>query len=132
LREGVRLALATRRRQVAAALLAAGVAVGTAACADNGDTTDDTGQITLVVDLFGEEGFGYTALYEQYERDNPHIRIEERGRGLGLGDNNDRLVQQIVAGAGAGDVVAHFHGRKLASRSAAPWSARSTNRSVWA
>jgi cellobiose transport system substrate-binding protein len=97
----------TRRRRGAMALIAAAALVAAAACGNNGDNGEEsTQQITLVVDLFGEEGFGYDELYRQYEEDNPHIRIEERGRGLGLGDYNDRLVQQIVAGSGAGDVVA--------------------------
>jgi cellobiose transport system substrate-binding protein len=89
------------------AMIAAVALAGAAACGDNGEETGgDTEEITLTVDLFGEEGFGYDALYEQYMADNPHVTIEERGRGLGLGDYNDRLVQQIVAGSGAGDVVA--------------------------
>jgi cellobiose transport system substrate-binding protein len=76
-----------------------------AAEGDNADTTEAE-EITLVVDVFGEQGFGYEALYEQYMSENPHITIEERGAGLGVGDYNDRLVQQITAGSGAGDVVA--------------------------
>jgi cellobiose transport system substrate-binding protein len=89
------------------AMIAAVALAGAAACGDNGEEPgDETEQITLTVDLFGEEGFGYDALYEQYMAENPNITIEERGLGLGLGDYNDRLVQQIVAGSGAGDVVA--------------------------
>lgn len=63
-------------------------------------------EVTLVVDVFGEQGFGYEALYEQYMAENPHVTIEERGAGLGLGDYNDRLVQWITTGSGAGDIVA--------------------------
>lgn len=101
------MAVMTRRRWGAMAMIAAVALAGAAACGDNGEETGgDTEEITLTVDLFGEEGFGYDALYEQYMADNPHVTIEERGRGLGLGDYNDRLVQQIVAGSGAGDVVA--------------------------
>jgi cellobiose transport system substrate-binding protein len=77
-----------------------------AAGEDDGDAGGEPEEITLVVDVFGEQGFGYENLYEQYMADNPHVTIEERGAGLGLGDYNDRLVQQINAGAGAGDVVA--------------------------
>ncbi|NEE02189.1 ABC transporter substrate-binding protein [Phytoactinopolyspora halotolerans] len=76
---------------------------------DSSDTTESDGdpeQITLTVDVFGEQGFGYEALYEQYQQENPHITIEERGSGLGVGDYNDRLTQWITAGEGAGDVVA--------------------------
>lgn len=79
---------------------------------DSGDSTDDEEEmedaepVTLTVDVFGEQGFGYEALYDQYMEENPHVTIEERGAGLGLGDYNDRLVQQITAGSGAGDIVA--------------------------
>jgi cellobiose transport system substrate-binding protein len=80
---------------------------GAAACSDDGgDPGDEDEQITLVIDIFGEQGFGYDELYDQFEADNPGITIEERGTGLGLGDYNERLVQQITAGAGAGDIVA--------------------------
>jgi cellobiose transport system substrate-binding protein len=97
----------TRRRRGAMAVLAAVALAGTAACGDNGDNGEgEPEEITLVVDLFGEQGFGYDELYRQYEDENPHVTIEERGRGLGLGDYNDRLTQQIVSGSGAGDVVA--------------------------
>lgn len=96
----------TRRCRTVVAVLAAGGVLAAAACSDSGGPGDEDGQITLVVDLFGEEGFGYDELYRQYQDDNPNVTIEERGRGLGLGDYNDRLVQQVVSGAGAGDVVA--------------------------
>lgn len=97
----------TRRRQLAVAVLAVGGLLGTAACSDDGDDpgTED-GDITLVVDVFGEQGFGYDSLYRQFEDEHPGVTIEERGRGLGLGDYDERLFQQIIAGEGAGDVVA--------------------------
>jgi cellobiose transport system substrate-binding protein len=114
----------TRWTRVVALVGAAALAL--AACGDDGDgeTTDEPQDnssadedseadepeelepVTLTVDVFGEQGFGYDALYEQYMSENPHVTIEERGAGLGLGDYNERLVQQITAGAGAGDVVA--------------------------
>jgi cellobiose transport system substrate-binding protein len=85
----------------AVALLAA------AACSDDEPSEPSEDEpITLTIDVFGEQGFGYDALYEQYMSEHPNITIEERGAGLGLGDYNDRLVQQIEAGAGAGDIVA--------------------------
>ncbi|WP_129663093.1 ABC transporter substrate-binding protein [Phytoactinopolyspora endophytica] len=102
-----------RTRQTAAVLGAAALLL--AACSgddddtDTSDTTesnDGTEEITLTVDVFGEQGFGYDALYEQYMQENPHVTIEERGSGLGVGDYNDRLTQWITAGEGAGDVVA--------------------------
>jgi cellobiose transport system substrate-binding protein len=112
---------ATMRRRHFAVASAAALALIVAGCgsddgptepaAGSGDETEESGeapaeQVTLTVDVFGEQGFGYEALYEQYMADNPHVTIEERGAGLGLSDYNDRLVQWITAGAGAGDVVA--------------------------
>jgi cellobiose transport system substrate-binding protein len=89
------------------AAISAAALFGAAACSDDsGDPGDEEEQITLVVDIFGEQGFGYDDLYDQFEADHPNITIEERGAGLGLGDYNERLVQQITAGAGAGDIVA--------------------------
>jgi cellobiose transport system substrate-binding protein len=89
------------------AAISAAALFGAAACSDDGDSPgDEEEQITLTVDIFGEQGFGYNELYEEFEAEHPNITIEERGAGLGLGDYNERLVQQITAGAGAGDVVA--------------------------
>lgn len=97
----------TRGRRMAVAAFSAALLFGVAACGDNGDDPGgEDEQITLTIDVFGEQGFGYEELYDQYEADHPNITIEERGVGLGLGDYNERLVQQITAGAGAGDIVA--------------------------
>jgi len=97
----------TRRRRTAVAVVSVVALFGAAACGDDGDDPgNEDEQITLVIDIFGEQGFGYDELYDQFEADNPNITIEERGSGLGLGDYNERLVQQITAGAGAGDIVA--------------------------
>jgi cellobiose transport system substrate-binding protein len=63
-------------------------------------------RITLTVDVFGDRGFGYDKLYEQYMKDNPHIVIEQRGVGIGLGDYNNRLTQWMESAEGAGDIVA--------------------------
>jgi cellobiose transport system substrate-binding protein len=97
-----------RRRRLAAIALASAVLLSTAsACGgDSSDSTSGDGPITLVVNVFGDQGFGYDELYRQYEAEHPNIKIEERGKGLGLDDYNTRLTQQITAGAGAGDVVA--------------------------
>jgi len=118
----------TTARWTRVVALAGAAALALAACGDDdGETTDDPQDedstaddddsdaddepeemeaVTLTVDVFGEQGFGYEALYEQYMTENPHVTIEERGAGLGLGDYNERLVQQITSGSGAGDVVA--------------------------
>ncbi|MEV0729220.1 extracellular solute-binding protein [Polymorphospora sp. NPDC050346] len=95
-----------RRRRIAAAALASVAVFAATACGSDSDSADPNEPITLIVDVFGDQGFGYEALYEQYQADNPNIKIQERGKGLGLGDYNTRLTQQITAGAGAGDVVA--------------------------
>jgi cellobiose transport system substrate-binding protein len=102
---------ATPRGRQLVALAATTIAVlGMAAC--GGDKGDGGGSsanqpVTLTVDIFGDQGFGYESLYEQYKKDHPNVTIQERGKGLGLGDYNTRLTQQIAAGgAGAGDIVA--------------------------
>ncbi|MEU2614580.1 extracellular solute-binding protein [Micromonospora sp. NPDC007271] len=96
-----------RRRLAAIALASVAVLVTASACSDDssGGGSGD-GPITLVVDVFGDQGFGYEELYKQYEAEHQNIKIQERGKGLGLGDYNTRLTQQITAGSGAGDVVA--------------------------
>lgn len=98
----------TPRRRRYAALALASVAVLTAtACGNDSKTAADPNQpVTLIVDVFGDQGFGYDALYTQFKQEHPNITIQERGKGTGLGDYNTRLTQQITAGSGAGDVVA--------------------------
>lgn len=102
------MSMTTRRRIAVAAV--SSLALVLAACGDDGDggDGDDAGDepITLTIDVFGEQGFGYEELYRQYESEHPNITIEERGLGLGLGDYNERLTQWITSGAGAGDIVA--------------------------
>jgi cellobiose transport system substrate-binding protein len=103
------MSVTTRRRRLAAVALASVAVLATVtACggdSDDGDTGEG-GQITLTVDLFGEQGFGYQKLYDQYMKDHPNIKIVERGKGMGLGDYNTRLTQWIASNQGAGDVVA--------------------------
>jgi len=96
----------TPRRRFAAVALASAVMFAAAACSDDAEQADPDGPITLVVDIFGDAGFGYDELIEQYQQDNPNITVQQRGKGLGGGDYNTRLTQQITAGSGAGDVVA--------------------------
>ncbi|MBX6355507.1 MAG: extracellular solute-binding protein [Micromonosporaceae bacterium] len=101
----------TMRGRPLVALTATTIAVlGMAACGGNDDDSGGSSSnepITLTVDIFGDQGFGYESLYEEYKKTHPNITIQERGKGLGLGDYNTRLTQQITAGgAGAGDIVA--------------------------
>lgn len=101
------MSVTLRRRRIAAVALASVTALAMAACgSDSSEPTDPDEPITLVVDVFGDQGFGYEELYKQYEADHPNVKIQERGKGLGLGDYNTRLTQQITAGSGAGDIVA--------------------------
>jgi cellobiose transport system substrate-binding protein len=95
-----------RRRYAAIALASVAVFAATACGDDSSEAADPNKPITLVVDVFGDQGFGYTALYEEYKKDHPNIKIQERGVGLGSTDYTTRLIQQITAGSGAGDVVA--------------------------
>lgn len=92
-------------RRYAAVALASAVMFTATACSDDAESDPD-GPITLVVDIFGDAGFGYDELIEQYQNDNPNITVQQRGKGLGGGDYGTRLTQQITAGSGAGDVVA--------------------------
>ncbi|WP_320064726.1 ABC transporter substrate-binding protein [Micromonospora sp. RTGN7] len=97
-----------RRRRLAAIALASVAVIATAsACGDDpSESAGGDGPVTLIVDVFGDQGFGYDELYKQYEQEHPNVKIQERGKGLGLTDYNTRLTQQITAGSGAGDVVA--------------------------
>jgi cellobiose transport system substrate-binding protein len=99
----------TRRRRFAAVALASvAVLAAVAACSksSNSSSSDANKQITLTVDVFGDQGFGYQTLYDQYQKDHTNIKIVERGKGQGLGDYNTKLTQWIASNAGAGDVVA--------------------------
>ncbi|HEY8533266.1 MAG TPA: extracellular solute-binding protein [Micromonospora sp.] len=95
----------SRGRRVAAAIAATTAVLLTATgCGD--DSSKDDGKIELIVDIFGDQGFGYEKLYEEFMKQHPNITIKERGKGLGANDYTNRLLQQITAGAGAGDIVA--------------------------
>ncbi|MCX5070459.1 extracellular solute-binding protein [Micromonospora lupini] len=101
------MSVTSRRRFAAIALASVAVLASATACGGDDSSSDkDGGKVTLVVDVFGDQGFGYEDLYKQYQTEHPNVTIQERGKGLGLGDYNTRLTQQITAGAGAGDVVA--------------------------
>jgi cellobiose transport system substrate-binding protein len=84
-----------------AAVAAAGLTFGLAACGGSGGSGD--GETTLRVNLFGR--FGYAELYKQFEKDHPGVKIVETAEG-DLGQYNTQLTQRIAAGSGAGDVVA--------------------------
>lgn len=100
------MGLTTRRLTRGVAVVATlAILVSAAACGD--DSTDNgTEKITLIVDVFGDQGFGYETLYARYMESHPNIVIEERGTGFGLNDYNTRLAEWISNGDGAGDIVA--------------------------
>jgi cellobiose transport system substrate-binding protein len=94
-----------RRARLALATLAASVLLVSACGDDSGSGSgEDGGQITLTVQNFGL--FGYKdALYAQYMKDHPNIKIVEQAEG-DLTKYTNALTQRIAAGRGAGDVVA--------------------------
>lgn len=91
---------------------AAAIALLASACGGDDNDDDDTGggapeDITLVVNVFGGDGFGYDELVKQYEKDHPGVTVEYNI----VTDDYDneyrpQLIQQLDAGSGAGDVVA--------------------------
>jgi cellobiose transport system substrate-binding protein len=97
------------RRRVLVAMVAAATAIGMiGACSKDtdqggGGTDAQSGDITLVVDSFGD--FGYKALTKQYEADHPGVKVQLRSVQK-LDDYKPKLTQWLAAGSGAGDVVA--------------------------
>ena len=84
-----------------AAVLAGGLAVGCGG--DDGDGGGSgSGPVELTVDVFGEPG--YDALYKQYERAHPGVRIKQR-KVSSLDEYKPRIQQWMATGSGAGDVV---------------------------
>jgi cellobiose transport system substrate-binding protein len=92
------------------ALIGSLVLAGTALAACGGDDGgDEAGEdMTLRVNVFGN--FGYEELYDQFEKENPGVKIVETAEG-DLGAYNTALTQKIAAGSGAGDVVAIEEGQ---------------------
>jgi cellobiose transport system substrate-binding protein len=93
-----------RLRTVAVAVLAAGVALGSAACSKKNDegSTGEGGQVKLVLQTF--QNFGYDQAIKDFEAANPNIKVEHQKMGE-LRDFQPKLVQWLAAGSGAGDVV---------------------------
>lgn len=101
---------AARRPRLRWLVGAAAIALLAPACGgdDEGSGGSSAGEeVTLVVNVFGGDGFGYDELVKQYERDNPNVTVEYNI----VTDDYDneyrpQLIQQLDAGSGAGDVVA--------------------------
>jgi cellobiose transport system substrate-binding protein len=102
---------AARRSRLRWLIGAAAIALLAPAC--GGDDDEGSGgssageEVTLTVNVFGGDGFGYDELVKQYERDNPNVTVEYNI----VTDDYDneyrpQLIQQLDAGSGAGDVVA--------------------------
>lgn len=97
------------KRRILVAAVAAATTIGmVGACSkdtdgDSAGTGSQQGDITLVVDTFGD--FGYKALAKQYETDHPGIKVQIRSVQK-LDDYKPKLTQWLAAGSGAGDVVA--------------------------
>src|SRR5262245_38064538 len=71
----------------------------------SGGTSDEP--VTLTVNVFGGDGFGYDELVKQYEKEHPNVTVDYNV----VTDDYDneyrpQLIQQLDAGSGAGDVVA--------------------------
>lgn len=104
---------AARRSRLRWLAGAAAITLLAPACGGN-DDNDEGGSaggspedITLVVNVFGGDGFGYDELVKQYEKEHPGVTVEYNI----VTDDYDneyrpQLIQQLDAGSGAGDVVA--------------------------
>jgi len=69
-----------RRRFAAIALASVAVLAAVTACGNDDEPADPNAPITLTVDIFGEQGFGYDKLIEQYQKDHPNIKVVQRGK----------------------------------------------------
>lgn len=107
------MSVRTRRlRGVAAVALAAGLALGSAACSksDDNDSGGDGEKVKLTVDTFGD--FGYEKALEEFNASQSNIEAVERKNGE-LKDFEPKLTQWLATGAGAGDVVGLEEGTLL-------------------
>ncbi|MEV7790846.1 extracellular solute-binding protein [Streptomyces sp. NPDC087512] len=101
----------TARRATTLAVVAALGAGLLAGCADDGNdedgssSGDSSGKTTITLGLFGTMGFKEAGLYEEYEKLNPGIRIEEN-----VTERNENyypaLVNHLTTNSGLQDVQA--------------------------
>ncbi|MBC7631130.1 extracellular solute-binding protein [Aeromicrobium sp.] len=98
------------RTQRITALAASTLVVGALAAGCGSGSGGSGGDVTLRVNLFGQ--FGYKAVYQQFEKAHPGVKIVETAEG-DLGKYNTKLSQQIAANSGAGDVVAIEEGQTV-------------------
>jgi cellobiose transport system substrate-binding protein len=101
----------TARRALAIAAVASLGAGLLAGCADDGgddsgsSSGDSSGKTTITLGLFGTQGFKEAGLYEEYEKLNPDINIEEN-----VTERNENyypaLVNHLTTNSGLQDVQA--------------------------
>ncbi|MEV5551613.1 extracellular solute-binding protein [Streptomyces sp. NPDC052309] len=101
----------TVRRAMALAAVASLGAGLLAGCADDGDdesgssSGDSKGKTTITLGLFGTMGFKEAGLYDEYEKLNPDINIEEN-----VTERNENyypaLVNHLTTGSGLQDIQA--------------------------
>lgn len=85
-----------------AAALGAGLLSG---CAGDGGSTAGDGEVTVSIGLFGTFGFKEAGLYDEYERLNPGVVIQENVTAQNA-DYYPALLNHLTAGAGLQDVQA--------------------------
>lgn len=101
----------TRRTVVAGAAAVMATALVAGCSSDdggNGGSGDGDGgkdQITLTVGVFGQFGLEEAGLYEEYEKDNPHIKIEQTSTQRNE-DYYPALLTRLPTGSGLMDIQA--------------------------
>ncbi|MBB1255042.1 ABC transporter substrate-binding protein [Streptomyces alkaliterrae] len=107
----VRRGLFRRRRATArlAVVLTAALGAGLlAGCSpDDADATASNGKkkVTLSVGVFGVFGYKQAGLYDEYEKQNPHIKIKENSTERNE-DYYPALLNRLSAGSGLADIQA--------------------------
>ncbi|MEV5881847.1 extracellular solute-binding protein [Streptomyces sp. NPDC052020] len=103
---GRRAAALTTTALTASALLLTG-------CSDDGgsdEAADSNGKITLTVADYGQFGYKEAGLFEKYQELHPNITVKEEVA-ANEQDYYPKLLQQLNAGSGLGDVTAIEVGR---------------------
>lgn len=100
---GRAMRLTPRLTAVVAAALATGLLAGCAS--DGGSSSGDTGDITLSVGVFGVFGYKQAGLYDEYEKQNPHVKIKENSTER-TEDYYPALLNRLSAGSGLSDIQA--------------------------
>ena len=99
---------AARRTKLRWLVGVAAIALLAPACGGDDDSSSGSSSdepVTLTVNVFGGDGFGYDNLVKQYEQQHPNITVDYNV----VTDDYDneyrpQLIQQLDAGSGAGAV----------------------------